>query len=148
MADGDGFDEVSGRYRELAAGDVVREYLAETKRMIDQFDAFEVLAHIDYPVRYWPADVGAHDPTAFEDDYRSVLRALGGSGKALEVNTKVPLHPQIVRWWHQEGGQAITFASDAHEPSSLARGFSAATAMAEANGFRPGRHPHDFWRRD
>jgi histidinol-phosphatase (PHP family) len=76
-----------------------------------------------------------------------VLRALATAGKALEVNTRVPLHPQIVRWWHQEGGHAITFGSDAHDPTALARGFADAAAMAEANGFRPGRHPNDFWRR-
>jgi histidinol-phosphatase (PHP family) len=123
------------------------EYLAEAIRMIEQFDAFEVLAHIDYPVRYWPIDAAPYDPHAFEDQYRSVLRALATGGKALEVNTRVPLHPQIVRWWHQEGGQTVTFASDAHDPSALAHGFAEATAMVEACGFRPGRGLHDFWRR-
>jgi hypothetical protein len=29
----------------------------------------------------------------------------------------------------------------------LARGFPQAAAMAEASGFRPGRHPCDFWTR-
>ena len=37
--------------------------------------------------------------------------------------------------------------SDAHDPTVLARGFSDAAAMVEAHGFRPGRHPYDFWRR-
>lgn len=146
-ADGAGFDEVSGVYRLRPPAAVVREYLAETLRMIEQFDDFEVLAHIDYPVRSWPADAAPYEPHAFEDEYRGVLRALAAAGKALEVNTRVPLHPQIVRWWHREGGQAITFGSDAHDPTALARGFAEATAMAEAGGFRPGRHPNDFWRR-
>jgi histidinol-phosphatase (PHP family) len=35
--------------------DVVRGYLAETLRMVETSDLFEVLAHIDYPVRGWPA---------------------------------------------------------------------------------------------
>jgi histidinol-phosphatase (PHP family) len=139
--------EVSGLYREQPASAVMRGYLAETLRMIEQFDDFEILAHIDYPVRYWPADADLYDPVAFEDDYRMVLRALADAGKALEINTKVPLHPLVVRWWHQEGGQAVTFASDAHDPSSLARGFSEASAMAESCGFRPGAHLTDFWKR-
>ncbi|MFZ3566564.1 hypothetical protein ACOKM5_06280 [Streptomyces sp. BH097] len=63
------------------------------------------------------------------------------------MNTKVPLHPQIVQWWRQEGGEAIAFGSDAHDPAGLTNGFTYAAAMAEASGFRPGRHPHDFWRR-
>jgi histidinol phosphatase-like PHP family hydrolase len=78
----------------------------------------------------------AHGPRAFEDQYRSVLRALAAGGKALEVNTRVPLHPQIVRWRHQEGGQTVTFASDAHDPSALAHGFAEATAWKPV-GFDP-----------
>ncbi|WP_218108904.1 PHP domain-containing protein [Streptomyces agglomeratus] len=143
----DGLTEVSGAYRHRPPAEVVREYLAETIRMIEQFDAFEVLAHIDYPVRHWPTDAAPYELHVFEGDYRNVLRALATAGKALEVNTTVPLHPQIVRWWHQEGGEAITFGSDAHDPAALAGGFADAAAMAEAGGFRPGGHPHDFWRR-
>jgi histidinol-phosphatase (PHP family) len=75
------------------------------------------------------------------------LRLLAASGRALEVNTKVPVHPEIVAWWREEGGEAITFGSDAHDPTVVARGFSGAAAMVEAHGFRPGRHPYDFWRR-
>ena len=59
----------------------------------------------------------------------------------------MPLHPEIVRWWREEGGRAVTFGSDAHEPLALAAGLAEATAMVEAHGFRPGRHPHDFWTR-
>jgi histidinol-phosphatase (PHP family) len=143
-----GFTEASGLYRDRpAAAVVVRDYLAETLRMIEQFGDFEILAHIDYPVRYWPADAGPIDPGVFEADYRAVLRALAAAGKVLEINTRVPLHPTVVRWWHQEGGQAVVFASDAHDPVSLARGFSKAREMAESCGFRPGTHPADFWRR-
>jgi histidinol-phosphatase (PHP family) len=29
----------------------------------------------------------------------------------------------------------------------LAQGFAEAAAMVEAYGFRPGRHPYDYWRR-
>jgi len=63
------------------------------------------------------------------------------SGRALEINTIVPLHSTVVRWWHQEGGEAITFGSDAHEPAAVFRGFRDAAGMAQAHGFRPGRGP-------
>lgn len=134
-------------YRQRPADAVVREYLAEVARLIAGSDAFEVFAHIDYAARYWPADAGTHDPNAFQDDYRHALRVLAGSGRALEVNTQVPLNPVIVRWWREEGGEAVTFGSDAHDPSVLADGFRRAAAMVEAHGFRAGRHPHDFWTR-
>ncbi len=41
--------------------------------------------------------------------------------RALEISTVVPLHDTILRWWHEEGGDAVTFGSDAHDPSAVAR---------------------------
>jgi histidinol-phosphatase (PHP family) len=145
---GDGrYLEIGDCYRERTSAEVIREYLAEVTRMVTGCDVFAVLAHIDYPVRYWPAGAGPYDPCAFEQEYREVLRALAGTSRALEVNTTIPLHPQIVRWWHQAGGDAVTFASDAHDPDFLAHDFADAAAMVLAHGFRPGRDPHDRWMR-
>lgn len=144
---GDEYHETADLYRTRPPGDVVRGYLAEVRSLIREFDDFEVLAHIDYPVRYWPAHVLRFDPRDFEDDYRQALRELADSGRVLEVNTRVPLHELVVRWWHEEGGRAVAFASDAHEPSLVANDFAAAAAMVEACGFRPGRTPQDFWSR-
>ncbi|GAA1091726.1 PHP domain-containing protein [Kitasatospora arboriphila] len=146
-AAGDGFTEVSARYDDQSPAQVVRAYLAETVRLIQQFESFEVLAHIDYPVRHWPADGKPYDPYDFEEEYRHVLRCLATAGKVLEVNTRVPLRSEVLAWWREEGGQAITFASDAHDPDAVARGFGDAVGMAEAAGFRPGRDPHGFWSR-
>lgn len=148
VADGDGFTEVRARFADQAPAEVIRGYLAETVRLIEEFDRFEVLAHIDYPVRGWPADARPYDPRDFEEEFRLVLRRLADTDRVLEVNTRVPLHPQVLHWWRQEGGQAISFASDAHEPQALAREFKAAVHMAEASGFRPGRDPRGFWARD
>ncbi|MEW1838684.1 PHP domain-containing protein [Nonomuraea angiospora] len=141
------FSEPPYLYRQRPAAEVVRDYLAEIPRLIKSSDAFGVLAHIDYPLRYWPAQAGPFDPNAFQDEFRHALRVLADSGRALEVNTRGPLHPEIVRWWRDEGGDAVAFGSDAHDPTGIAYRFAEATAMVEAQGFRPGRHPHDFWTR-
>jgi histidinol-phosphatase (PHP family) len=141
------FAEPSVLYQHRPAAEVVREYLAEIPRLVKGSDVFAVLAHIDFPVRYWPAQAGPYDPYAFQDEFRHALRVLADSGRALEINTRVPLHLEIIRWWHEEGGDAVTFGSDAHHPAALARRFPEAAAMAEAHGFRPGRHPYDFWAR-
>jgi histidinol-phosphatase (PHP family) len=143
----DAFITVSGAYRDADEADVVREYLGEVARMIDAWDNFDVLAHIDYAVRSWPGRQRQYHPRDFEDEYRAVLRALAVSGKVLEFNTRVPLHAELIRWWQQEGGTAVSFGSDAHDPLALARGFAEAAAMVEASGYRPGRHRHDFWTR-
>ncbi len=141
------FLEVSDAYRVRPAAEVVRAYLAEAARMVTGSDDFAVLAHIDYPVRYWPRGAGRYHPAAFEEEYRHVLRALSGTSRTLEVNTRVPLDPQIVRWWHEAGGDAVSFGSDAHHPAALARDLVRAATMVQANGFRPGRDPYDRWMR-
>jgi histidinol-phosphatase (PHP family) len=132
----------------IEPGDLMRAYLAEVLRLVDSPAPFAVLAHVDYPVRHWPAEAGPFGAAVFEDEYRAVLAALARSGRALELNTRVPLPAPIVRWWYEAGGEALTFGSDAHDPSSVAREFSSAAATAEAAGFHHGRHPHDLWRRN
>jgi histidinol-phosphatase (PHP family) len=127
--------------------EVIRTSLAEVTNMIKTCDQFAVLAHIDYPVRCWPADAEPFDPDAFEDEFREALGTLKDSGRALEINTQLPLAPRVVQWWRDAGGEAVTFGSDAHDPETIARGFADAAAMAEAYGFRPGQDPFEMWGR-
>jgi histidinol-phosphatase (PHP family) len=134
-------------YIDRSPADVVRAYLAEVSRLIGGSDGFAVLAHIDYPVRSWPGGYRQFDPAPLEEEFRAVLRALAASGRALEINTRITPDPRVIGWWHDCGGDAVSFGSDAHDPSVLARGFAAAADMAWAQGFRPGRDPHDLWRR-
>jgi hypothetical protein len=44
-----------------------------------------------------------------------------------------------------DGGKAITFASDAHDPAVLAAGFADAAHFAEAAGFAVGDDPYGPW---
>jgi histidinol-phosphatase (PHP family) len=143
LPDGDVFAEPWAIYPRRDAHEVMREYLAGIAEMVAQSDIFAVLAHIDYPVRDWPG--ARFDPAAFEGEFRDALRATARSGRALEINTRLPLDPTILGWWRQEGGGAVSFGSDAHEPERVAAGFRDAAAMAEAHGFRPGPSPYDFW---
>ncbi|TYB62634.1 PHP domain-containing protein [Nonomuraea sp. PA05] len=146
---GDGaFSEPPGLYGRRAAAEVVRAYLAEVPRLVTGSDVFSVLAHIDYPIRYWPhREAGPFDLLAFEEEFRHALRVTARSGRALEINTRVPMGSTLLKWWRAEGGQAVTFGSDAHDPSLVAHGFREAADMAEAHGFRPGQEPYDFWAR-
>jgi histidinol-phosphatase (PHP family) len=139
------FSGISKLYSQRPAADVVREYLAEIPRLIEASDAFSVLAHIDYPLRDWPAEAGHFDLDTVQEEFRHALRVLARSGRALEINTEEPLRPRIARWWREEGGTAVTFGSDAHQPDTVARQFHDAAAMAEACGFRPGPNPYDPW---
>lgn len=145
LPDGDGFREPSDLYPRRDADEVLRTYLLEVANLVSQSDAFSVLGHIDYAVRSWPHGRGLFDPAPYEDEFRHALRGTAQSGKALEINTVVPLQAIIVRWWREEGGDAVTFGSDAHDPSKVAQGFTDAASMAAANGFRPGHDPFAMW---
>jgi histidinol-phosphatase (PHP family) len=137
--------EVSSLYGEGDPGEVIRAYLAEIPRLVHGFGDFAVLAHIDYAVRDWPAGEDAFDPAPFEEEFRVALQALAATGRALEVNTSGPMNVELVQWWHDVGGDAVSFGSDAHDPAAVGRRFADAAALVEACGFRPGRHPFDFW---
>jgi histidinol-phosphatase (PHP family) len=132
----------------FATDEVIRRYFAELVRLIEGNAAFQVLAHLDYPRRYWPWNAGTYREAAFEEEYRAVLRALAGSGRVLEINTKGPLiSVELLTWWREEGGDAVSFGSDAHLPWLVGNRFELAVDLAEVAGFRSGRDPFDFWRR-
>ncbi|WP_144763193.1 PHP domain-containing protein [Curtobacterium sp. 9128] len=132
-------------FRHRPAADVLWAYLDEVPRMVAGSDVVEVFTHIDYAVRSWPSETeGPFDPRVFEDGFRAAMRAIAGSGRALEMNTR-RLWSWIPEWWVDEGGRAVTFGSDAHAPEVLAHGFPEAVAMVEHYGFRPGSRPEDPW---
>ena len=139
------FSEPGYLYTQWEHNDVVRAYLAEVPPLLAGSDAFEVLAHIEYPARYWPGGIGQFDWRRFEDEFRAALHAVADAARVLEVNTGSGVIPLLVQWWREEGGRAVSFGSDAHDPDRLAHDFVAAAAMVEAAGFRPGAHPWDFW---
>ena len=128
---------------------VVRDYFAELVRLVEGSDVFQVLAHCDYPRRYWPTHREREYREAdYEEEYRGVFRALAGSDRVLELNTSSPLaSATLMRWWYEEGGPAVSFGSDAHVPLRVGALFDVAVDIVAAAGFRPGRDEYDFWRR-
>jgi histidinol-phosphatase (PHP family) len=136
-------------FGQIPADIVVRDYFGELLRLVEGSDVFQVLAHCDYPRRYWPVrQAGEYREADFEEEYRAVFRALASSDRALELNTTSPLaSTTLMRWWYEEGGGAVSFGSDAHVPLRVGRLFDVAVDIVEAAGFRPGRDEYDFWRR-
>ena len=143
----------ASQFKEREGVDVAaatREYFAEVAAMLDGGQPFEVLAHLDYPKRYWPAGA-AYEEKNYEAEIRTVLRAAAGTGRVLEVNTtrgdRLCPDLTVVRWWREMGGQAVQYGSDAHSPDRVAEGFRVATQMVESVGFKPARDPVSLWRR-
>ena len=129
----------------------VREYFAEVLLLVESGQPFEVLAHLDYPKRYWIDGAAPYQEKDYEDEIRAILKAAARTGRVLEVNTTRghTLCPDltVVRWWRDLGGQAVQYGSDAHQPDKVAEGFRVATQMVESAGFKPAKDPVSLWRR-
>jgi histidinol-phosphatase (PHP family) len=132
-----------------------RSYFAELLALVESSQPFEVLAHLDYPKRYWPhAEVPYRDED-HEEQVRAVLRAAAARGSVLEVNTTRGAEPgrglcpgpTVLRWWVEAGGRAVSLGSDAHDPERIAGGFELASGLVEAAGFRPNDDPAGYWLR-
>lgn len=156
--------EVEGRLCDMSergiltparADEVFGAYLEEVLLLVRSGQPFEVLAHVDYPKRYWPHAETEFTPAAFEERYRAILHELAARGSLLEVNTTRGADPrrglcpgpQVLHWWREEGGGGVCFGSDTHEAGRLAAGFAVAGQAAEAAGFRFSADPGGIWRR-
>jgi len=129
----------------------VDEYFREVLLLVESAQPFEVLAHLDYPKRYWPDGAAPYREKDYEVEIRAILKAAARSGRVLEVNTTRGhiLCPDlaVVRWWRELGGQAVQYGSDAHQPDKVAEGFKVATQMVESAGFKPAKDSASLWRR-
>jgi histidinol-phosphatase (PHP family) len=131
-----------------------RLYLGGVLALVESEQPFEVLAHLDYPKRYWPPGF-SYSEAPYEDEFRTILRAAAKRDAVLELNTTrggdparcLCPGPVALGWWREEGGRAISFGSDAHSPEKLVAGFEHAQAVAEAAGFKPQDDPLAFWLR-
>ena len=134
--------------------DVFDLYLREVLALMESDQTFDVLAHLDYPKRYWPSEP-RYDEAPREQEFRRILRAVAARGAALELNTTrggdparfLCPGPTVLKWWREEGGHAISFGSDAHRPEVIAAGFQLAQAVAAEAGFEPREDPNGFWLR-
>ena len=150
----DGKPVDASQFRELtvsAFAGAVREFFRETLALVESSQPFEVLAHIDYPKRYWMEGQAPYREEDYEEELRAELVAAAKRGLLLEVNTTRghTLCPDmtVVRWWYEVGGKGVQYGSDAHQPDRVAEGFQMAMQMVESVGFKPARDPLGLWRR-
>ncbi|TMB44586.1 MAG: histidinol-phosphatase HisJ family protein [Chloroflexi bacterium] len=137
------------------AMNAIKEYFREMLDLVDSPQHFDALAHLDYPKRYWPSDLPLYREEDFEEELRAILTAAQKRGLVLEANTtrgdggeqRFCPGRKVLRWWHEMGGEAVSFGSDAHHPEAVAGGFKLAVEIVEAAGFKPAKDPLALWRR-
>jgi len=132
---------------------LVREYFLELLRLIDGPVDFEVLAHLEYPKRFWGPSWPRYRSLDYQDELRQVLAAAARRGLVLELNTTrggdpdrvLCPSPAVLRWWREAGGRRVSLGSDAHDPSTVAGGFHLAAEAASAAGFDPSPGRVGIW---
>jgi histidinol-phosphatase (PHP family) len=118
-------------------------FFEELERMTRVAD-FDILSHLDVPVRTAHAIYGGYDPQPYEDAIRPVLRNCIERGIALDLNTAALRRaanimtpgPTILRWYVEMGGERVTLGSDAHQPNHVGSHLDVAIELAKAAGLR------------
>ena len=125
----------------------MRLYWGETLRLLESAGPFQVLAHLEYPKRYWPGGWLPYRAADFREEIQAVLERAAELELILEINSSAGLEPgrglcpgpEVVRWWHAAGGRAVSVGSDAHRPDAVGRGLDRALEAAALAGFEPGQ---------
>jgi histidinol-phosphatase (PHP family) len=165
------FDLVLGSVHSVVAGGVALEmselgpepaigpealmqgYCDELVRLIEGPVQFEILTHFEYPRRFWPLGWPPYESGDHWELIQEALAAAAHRGLALEFNTtrggspgrSLCPAPEVLGWWRQAGGTALSFGSDAHEPAQLAAGFERAAELAAQAGFKPSLARVGIW---
>jgi len=118
------------------------KYYEQILMLIQKFDNFDVLGHLDYVKRYSPLEWEKDDYLYGIDIIDEIFKVLIEKGKGIEVNTSGYRHIsdspmpniKIVKRFVDMGGKVITIGSDAHSLDCLAYCFDRALKELKSAG--------------
>lgn len=107
-------------------------------------ECFQTLGHLDYVVRYGKSREKEYSYTDYADIIDEILKLLIEKEKGLEVNSAglkygLPFahpHPDVLKRYHELGGEIITIGADAHKPEHIAYDFAKAEEILKSCGFK------------
>lgn len=116
-------------------------YYEELLRVVERFEHYSVLAHMDLIVRY--DENGVYPFENVRDVAAEILRRVIRDGKGIELNSAswhyglADTQPSraLLRLYRDLGGTVLTLGSDAHTPRYLADHFDDARAILRSLGF-------------
>lgn len=124
--------------------DAYFEYFLSVLENVRNFTDYDVYGHLDYVVRYGKHKNEQYSYLKFADIIDEVLKTIIANGKGIELNTggfRAGLgepNPSfdIIKRYHEFGGELITVGSDAHNPAAVAEHFNKATDILKAAGYQ------------
>lgn len=116
-------------------------YYEEILYVIDHFDHFDVLAHVDLISRYDPE--GPYPFEYLKDILSDIFRKIIKKGKGIEINTSswhygladTTPSKDILTLYRSLGGKIITMGSDAHTPKYIGDHMKEAGQILKEIGF-------------
>lgn len=122
--------------------EVYTEYCQLVRRSLDAPYPYDIVGHFGYVSRYYPQDDRVFSLAEFGDEIDEVLKTVIAKDKILEVNASAHGLKQIclpseeiLRRYYALGGRKISYASDAHQTSSILRGREQIVALLKEIGF-------------
>ena len=117
-------------------------YYQELLDVVRQFKHYSVLAHMDLIVRY--DKQGRYPFEAVKDYVAEILKTVIADGKGIELNTSYHRYglddttpsADILRLYHDLGGELLTIGSDTHRPGQVGGYFAESCALLKAHGFK------------
>ena len=117
-------------------------YYREIRKVMDMFDHYDVLAHLDLIVRY--DKQGIYPFEKVEDLIAEILKMAIRKGKGIELNTSswhyglsdTQPSRRILKLYRDLGGRIITVGSDAHSTRYLADHLDDAYQILKDLGFK------------
>lgn len=129
-------------YEDKSAERALTYAFEELLDMLDHFDAFSVIGHLDIVKRY-SEGVLALPKDLFVEAATPVLKKLVSMGKGIEVNTSglrqglgetLP-STEVLAKYRALGGEIITIGSDAHSPQDIGHSFKEVLETLQTLGF-------------
>lgn len=123
--------------------DTVAAYYESILDNLDCCENFDVYGHLDYIARFIPDKSFPYSWRDYNDLIHDILKTLIEKGKGIEINTAGLKYgmPEpnpcfdIVKMYHNLGGEIITIGSDAHEEKYFAYKFDIIPDMLANAGF-------------
>lgn len=130
-------------YFQRPADEAFNAYFEEMERLARSGD-FQVLGHLDVAARVGFDVYGSYDPRRYEQRIRSILRECIQRGIVPEINTgclrrglgRLMPDMEVLRWYVELGGEAVTVGSDAHRPEEVGLHLDKALEAARMAGVR------------
>ena len=131
-------------FQEVDPYPLLQAYFERMRRILE-WGKFDVLAHLNYPLRCIYRD-GRNDVTLdrYADLIDDCLRMAAQGGKGIEINTSglrvggcgflMPTLAQLKRF-RELGGEIITIGSDAHRAEDIGSNIADGMELAQAAGF-------------